>query len=381
VKILYLAADAVPAPKGAAVRIRTTVRLMRELGHDVELFTPAGAAEGDHDTVELEGDGFLERMMALRRAAEDWLRGRRADLVQFRGIWEGVPAVAWARRSGAAAALEAHGFPSVELHYHFSGLATEDRVLRKIIAEEQAVLGAVDRVVTPSATGARFLEMRGVKPDRIDIIPNAVDAELFSPGPVPPPDGAPLRLVYAGTLSPWQGLPTLLEAMERLRGGAGVELHVVGPAKSSWREGVRALARRLRVHHALHLSGSMDQADLVPVLRTAHACVAPLPGDPRNSVQGCCPIKILEYMAAARPILSTEIAPVLEILSHGKTAWLVEPGSPAALAEGIAWMRAHPTEREAMGARAREEARARWTPALFRDRLRLALDRLAKRVI
>jgi len=381
-KILYLAADAVPAPKGASVRIRTTVQIMRELGHEVELFTPAPAAGSPgHDTVALAEEGFLERMMALRRAAEEWLRGRRANLVQFRGIWEGVPAVAWARRAGAAAVFEAHGFPSIELHYHYPGLSAQDRVLRKIIAEEQALLAAVERVVTPSATGARFLAMRGVGADRIDVVPNTADPGLFSPPPVPPPDGAPFRLVYVGTLSPWQGLSTLLEALERFRGGAGIELHVVGPAKSAWRDDVRGLARRLRVHHALHLSGSMEQADLAPVLRTAHACVAPLPADPRNVVQGCCPIKILEYMAAGRPILSTFIAPVEEILEHEKTAWLVEPGSPAALAEGIAWLRDHPKEREEMGARAREAALERWTPACFRERVRGALDRVAKGVV
>ena len=98
-------------------------------------------------------------------------------------------------------------------------------------------------------------------------------------------------------------------------------------------------------------------------------------------MQGCCPIKILEYMAAARPILSTFIAPVEEILEHEKTAWLVEPGSPAALADGIAWMRSHPKEREEMGSRAREVALSRWSPASFRSRVAGSLDRLAKRVL
>jgi glycosyltransferase involved in cell wall biosynthesis len=120
----------------------------------------------------------------------------------------------------------------------------------------------------------------------------------------------------------------------------------------------------------------MDQADLVPVLRTAQVCVAPLPADPRNSLQGCCPIKILEYMAVGRPILSTFIAPVEEILSHPGTGWLVEAGSPAALAEGIEWMRAHPREREELGLRAREEAVSRWGLGPFRERLETALGRL-----
>lgn len=362
-KIAYLVSDPLPSPKGSSVRIRRTVETLRELGHEVELFSGLPDAETP----------FLERMMALRQAAETWLLARKADVAQFRGIWEGVPALAWAKRAGAKAVFEAHGFPSIELAYHYPGLP--DGLLRKIIAEEQALLAAADRVMTPSATGARFLLMRGVRPERIDVVPNAADPELFSPAPEPPPDAPPYRLVYEGTLSPWQGLDTLLEALARLK-DRPVELHVVGPLKSAWRDEIRGRAKSLRVHHQLHLSGAMEQRDLVPVLRTAHVCLAPLPSDPRNAVQGCCPIKILEYMAAGRPILGTSIAPVEEILEHGRTAWLAPPGSPAGLAEGIAWMLDHPAEREALGRAARAEAVEKWSPSRFRHHLSSALERL-----
>jgi len=127
------------------------------------------------------------------------------------------------------------------------------------------------------------------------------------------------------------------------------------------------------VHHALHLSGPVAQADVAPILRTAHACVAPLADDARNTLQGCCPIKLLEYMAAGRPILATRLPVVEEILEHGVTGHLVPPGSAAALAGGLRWMLAHPAEREALGVRARAAALARWTPEDFRRRLARAL--------
>ena len=82
-KILYLAPDPVPAPKGASVRIERTVATLRALGHDVELFTPPAGAAGPGN--------FLERVLRFRDAAGAWLAGRRADLVQFRSIWEGSP--------------------------------------------------------------------------------------------------------------------------------------------------------------------------------------------------------------------------------------------------------------------------------------------------
>ena len=367
-KILYLAPDPVPAPKGAAVRIERTVTTLRALGHDVALFTPVAEPNGSGN--------FLARMLRFREDAARWLDGRDADVVHFRSIWEGVAAVRWARQTGARAVLEAHGFPSVELPYHFPALLRHDAVLAKIIDEERRVVTAADRVIVPSRTNARFVLRLGVPAERIAILPNAVDAERFAPGP-PPPDAPPFRLVYLGTLAPWQGLEPLLEALALLRGRRALELHVVGPVKGTWGRALATLVRRLRIRTAVHLSGPMAHVDLAPVLRTAHACVAPLVADARNQLQGCCPLKILEYMAAGRPILSTRVAPVAEILEHGVTAHLVRPGSAMALAEGLVWMLEHPTEREALGARAREAALARWTPTAFRDRLADVMDALA----
>jgi glycosyltransferase involved in cell wall biosynthesis len=367
-KILYLAPDTIPSPKGAAVRIRRTLETMRALGHEVESFTPPAVPTDAN---------FLDRMLRFREEAAVWLRGRRADLVQFRGIWEGVSAVAWARATGARAVYEVHGLPSIELPYHFPSLLRHERVLDKLVGEERWLLESVDRVVVPSRTNARFIRRLGVPPSRIHVVANAVDAAAFAPPPAPPGDGAPLRLVYVGTLSPWQGLGTLIEALALLRAPGAYELHVVGPTKSVWRNALRRLARRLRVHHLLHLSGPMSQADLVPVLQTAHVCVAPLPEDPRNALQGCCPLKILEYMATARPILSTKIAPVLEVLEHDRNAHLVPAGSAAALADGLLWMKAQPAAREALGRQAREDVVRDFPPALFTERLAAALDGLA----
>ena len=79
-------------------------------------------------------------------------------------------------------------------------------------------------------------------------------------------------------------------------------------------------------------------------------------------------------MAAGRPILSTRVAPVEEILEHGATGHLVAPGSASALAEGLRWMSEHPDEREALGRRARETALAAWGPEAFERRTRELLS-------
>lgn len=366
-KILYLAPDTVPAPKGAAVRIGLTVATLRALGHEVEVLTlPPAAAEGP-------AENYLERMLRFREEAAAWLRDRDAELVQFRGVWEGLPALEWAQRRSVPAVFEVHGFPSLELPYHFPAVSRAERLLEKLISEERTLVRGARLCLVPSRTTARYLRRLGVPSERISVVPNAVEVDLFRPPVSLPPAVPPLRLLYQGTLAPWQGLETLLEALALLKGRGLIELHVVGPAKSAWRARLRNLARALRVHHALHLSPPMERPDLVPVLQTAHVCLAPLADDPRNVVQGCCPIKLLEYMAAGRPILSTRIPPVEELLEHGQTAHLARAGSAFALAEGIAHLRDHPEEREALGARARAAAVDRFTVGHFQERLAAAL--------
>ena len=368
-KVLYLAPDTVPAPKGAAVRIALTLEALRAQGHEVEVLTlPPVVAE-------TAGENYLERMLRFRDQAAAWLRDRDADLVQFRGVWEGLPALEWARRRSVPAVFEVHGFPSLELPYHFPAVARAERLLEKLMAEERTLLTGVRHCIVPSRTTARYLRRLGVPGERISVVPNAVDVDLFRPPLVPPPAVPPLRLLYQGTLAPWQGIHTVLEALALLKGRGLIDLHVVGPAKSAWRARLRELARALRVHHALHLSPPMERPDLVPVLQTAHVCVAPLADDPRNVVQGCCPIKLLEYMAAGRPILSTRIPPVEELLEHGQNAHLVRAGSAFALAEGIAFLRDHPEVGEALGARARATAVARFSVPHFREQLASALVR------
>jgi glycosyltransferase involved in cell wall biosynthesis len=384
VKLLYLASDPVPSPKGAGVRIERTVRALVDLGFEVELLSLAGSGEPlaerpglTHHTVTLEQPNYLERMLAFRCAADGWLAERRSDVIQFRGIWEGIPAVARAHSQGARVVFEAHGFPSIELPYHYPGLQDQDALLLKLITEERAVLEQADLVITHSRTGARYLALRGVPIERVARIPNAVDPELFTAAVAPPPEGDALRVVYVGTLAPWQGLELLLEALARFRSAPPVELHVVGPLKGRWRRWLKEVARRARVHHLLHLSGATEQGNLVPVLHAAHVCAAPMPADARNTVQGCCPVKVLEYMSAARPILATRIPPLLELLKHEQTAWLASPGSTVALAAGLAWMLEHPFEREELGRRAREQVLARFTPHELRARLSDALSRVS----
>lgn len=382
-KVLYLAPDAVPAPKGAGVRIPQTIQALRDLGHTVELLTPAdplatGVLPGvRHDTVDLGAGSYLQRMLAWRRGARQWLAGRSADRVQFRCVWAGAPALQWAQARSAPTIFEAHGLPSVELPQHYPRLYANPDLLDRLVLEEAAVLGGAHRLITHSRTGARFLLMRGVPAERIRIVPNCADPEIFHPPALPPCTQGALRVVYQGTLAPWQGLSQLIEALGLLRrSGLPVVLLVAGPRKARFLRGLRRLARQLRVQDQIVWLGALPRSELAQLLAGAHACAVPLPADPRNVLQGCSPIKVFEAMAAGRPILATRVPPLLELLEHGRTAHLVEASQAAALAEGLRWLATHLSEREELGRAARAALLQAYTPQHFLARWATALQGL-----
>ena len=408
-RILYCANDPVPFPKGAGVRIEATVRALVKAGAQLTLLTPACAKPPgfdqklpgiDHQIVEVGpgSDPFLDRALRFRRGVERVLVQPGWDIFWFRSPWEG-----WAcQRLGLAipTVYEAHGFPSIELIHHFPGLRQEPEFLARLAFEEQWLLDHARCLLTPSQTGRAFLATRGVALERIHVVPNTVTDEAFL-GPnstregatrVPLPRGkAPkgsshsgllqettggaagdgvTRLVYTGTLAPWQGLDTLLEALLHLKGRLEVQLECVGTRKGRWTRPLRSLAQQLRVRNMVSFEGPFGAAELRRYLAGCHIGVVPLPADARNTQQGCCPIKLVEFMAAGLPILSTRLPVVEELVEHNVSAWLVRPNSPWSLAQGITRLTKDPELCRRLG----EAAQQRASQHLHRDRFEAQLS-------
>lgn len=404
-RILYCANDPVPFPKGAGVRIEATVRALIKAGAQLTLATPdlpkpqgfASVLEGiDHHLIGV-GPGeeaFIDRALRFRRGVEELLTSRSWDVFWFRSPWEG-----WAaRRVGFAGKLvyEAHGFPSMELPHHYPQLFEHPEFLGRLAYEEQALLQAARLIFTVSRTGLRFLATRGVPAERVMVLPNSAPEEAFLQGFKPAAEEAfearealdagealeagdklpPFRILYTGTLAPWQGLEVLVEALLHLKNRLPVRLQLVGTRKGRWTRPLRALSQQMRVRSLIEFTGPFTTQELRQRMIQFDLGVAPLPKDSRNTVQGCCPIKLIEFMAAGLPILSTRLPVVEELLTHQESAWLVRPDSPWALAQGILRLASDPELRQRLAARAQSVARERYHRNQFENRLAEALQSL-----
>lgn len=370
-RVLYSAFDVVPSPKGASRHITYFVKALASAGYEVTLFTVgqphlpeeeshAGARHLRHFSGE---SNFLRRALLFGDAVWEHLREHQGnyDVVHFRDIWSGTAALQARRHFGYSYRLvfEANGLPSVELKYQCPQLQSSS-LLGKLRTQERELLKRADAVICVSRVTEIFLRSLGAPLPVLCVIPNGVDLEAFKPGPWPPP--APPKLLYTGTLASWQGIEVLIRAMPLILSTfPEANLRIVGPGKSRRRKELKKLANRLGLDESSVAFADPVPPEAVPrLLEEASVCLVPLGYNDRNVVQGCCPVKVLEYAAAARPIVAADLPVIRELLGEGE-AFFFPPEEPSALAEQVIQVLSHPQKARVKAQRARERVEREFT--------------------
>ena len=340
-RLAYISFDTVPAPKGAATHIEAFSRALAGAFDGVELVTVAEGAEpalsGErwpgvfHTELPALGPTLIDRTLCFRRYLARWLRNRSFDAIQFRSIFEGFPLIELAGRSRLI--FEVNGLPSIELKYRYPGVEDDRELMRKLVAQEHACLDAADIVITPSAVTREYLiSSRCVSREKVKVIPNGVDVELFRPIESSKTRDH-VKLLYFGTLSSWQGVELGIRALAQVRAQVSAELTIIGAASGWERDALLTLAAKLGLTAFVRVLPAMPQTELIENLGASDIMLAPLALDDRNVVQGCCPLKILEAMAAGVPVIASDLPVVRELGCDGEHFLLVKAGSVDEIAQ------------------------------------------------
>lgn len=339
-EILYVSFDEVPAPKGASAHITAFVERLGSSVGPVLLVTPGPGDQPPREFAKgvtqlvlgCPGDNPIGRARTFAAKLLRLLRGQAFRVMHFRSIFEGWPLIDPAVRGNARLLYEANGFPSIELKYHYANLAGHRETLDKMARQELACLLASDAIVTVSDVNRQHIVARtsAVDPavaDRIVVIRNGVHLDRFPfQSPSPPTSDRPLQILYFGTLAPWQGIETLLEAVEMASQQRACELTVVGPAGQARRQHLLRRTARLGLNHRVRWIPALDQAALCRELHQAHLSVVPLLAVDRNLLQGCSPLKLLESMAAGCPVVASDLPIVREIAQPMEHYWPARAG-------------------------------------------------------
>jgi colanic acid biosynthesis glycosyl transferase WcaI len=207
--------------------------------------------------------------------------------------------------------------------------------------------GIVDRLsANPAAHGKVRLLRNGVDVTRFDPARSPADARAALGWPE-----APLTLVYAGSVGLAQGLDTLIEAVAPLA-DQGVVVRVVGEGFDRSRLAGEVAERGL--DHIVFAEAV--KPDLVPtVLAAADAILVLL--RPGSLNQEAMPTKLVEGLAAGRPLVVSADGDAIEIVSRARAGVTAPAGDAPALRRAIEQLR-NENERTAMGLRARSLAEA-----------------------
>jgi len=345
--VLYSAFDVVPSPKGASTHITYFVCGLIEAGYRVQLITAGDPSLPERETycgadilrVPTGDDpNFLKRAIAFGQAVMRHIESGDIgmpsyDVAHFRSIWCGLPLVQAKTRWGYTTLFEVNGLPSVELKYHYPALKGS-AVLDKIKQQEIVTLLLADAIICPSAVTRAYITSLGIPRAKITVIPNGVDTRLFAPQPFSPPTDQP-TLLYLGTLADWQGLDALIEALPIILTQHAVKLLIVGKGRGRQRKDLEKRVRKLGLENHVSIEPTVPHHQVPALIAQADVCVAPLAYNDRNVTQGCCPIKIIEYMACARPIVAANLPVVRELVREGADALLFAPDDPADLARCV----------------------------------------------
>ena len=167
-------------------------------------------------------------------------------------------------------------------------------------------------------------------------------------------------LCYVGSLNPQDGVDYLLRSLRYLLHDLKrSDFHCVIMGTGDSLQDLRDLAGTLQLNGCVELMGFVSDEDLQSNLAAADICVDPDPSSPLNDVSTW--IKIMEYMAYAKPIVSFDLKETR--FSAGEAALYVKPNGEAEFAKTIADLMAQPDRRQKMGSygRWRVEQKLQWT--------------------
>ena len=183
-----------------------------------------------------------------------------------------------------------------------------------------------DRLIANS-DGLRNIARRITPELSIDVIPNGVDANRFTPAN--PNRNTPLTFLFVGRLEPYKGLDTLLLAVARLKTliRTPFVLKIVGDG--SLRDEIRKQVSELGIAENIEIQGRIAPEHMPSVYQTADVFILP------SIVEGMSN-GILEAMASGLPVIGTEIPGSEELIANGVNGLLVPPVSIESLAQAMA---------------------------------------------
>jgi glycosyltransferase involved in cell wall biosynthesis len=324
--------------RGHAVRMLTAGDGRQEVA-GIEVVGLPGAYS---DYMSATAISYPRRMLAFARfglaAGAAALRGPRPDVIYATSppLTMAVPALVAAARWRAPLVFEVRDlWPEAPIQMG----ALRNPLLRRVArALERFVLRRATRVIALSPGIQSGVVGAGAAAERVVLVPNASDLDLFRPSPAP----ERFRVSYFGTMGEANDLDAVVQAARLLD---GVEFVLMGDGKH------RARLERSAPSNVTFTGAAAGKEAVAELAAGSSACLTVFKDVPVLATNS--PNKLFDTFAAGRPAIVNMDGWMRQLVEDNDAGLYVRAGDARDLADKIAWLRDHPEDAARMGHNAR----------------------------
>jgi glycogen(starch) synthase len=367
-RILHVLDHSIPLHSGYTFRTLAILREQRRLGwKTIQLTTPkqgAGTAREEtidglrlHRTPSALGTGLLAQMRLTAARIAEVVREEHPDVIHAHSpVLNALPAL-WLRlsqRLPVVYEMRASWEDAAVDHGTTIDGGVRYRLSRSL---ETFALKQADQITTICEGLRGDIASRGIPPERITVIPNAVDIENFRFG-VPADVALQQRLGlegcvvigFAGSFYGYEGLHLLVEAVRQML-PRHPELRLLLIGGGPQEQALTSQVSQAGLQNHVVFAGRVPHAEMQRYYELID--VLAYPRLPIRLTELVTPLKPLEAMAQGRMFVASDVGGHRELVRHGETGFLCKAGDAGALAVAIEDLLA----RRKQWAQIREQAR------------------------
>ncbi len=372
-RLLYVPASTLPYHiSGYTTRTHEVIRALGKAGVDVRVISRPGYPWDRSDRVQHTDSPttlvdnvkyehvrspskhrpLLMFTLQAARAIERVARREKVTVIHAASNHEnGLPALLAAKRLGIPFQYEMRGLWELTRVSRTPGYENSAGFLRGLELEG-FVASKADRVFTISEQLKKFAQQRwNIPADRFNLLPNCVDPDRFIPSE---PQGIiPDTIGYAGSLISYEGLDTLIDAVDvLLRQGVKVRVNILGDGEA--RSQLEERVCRLGLSDSISFLGRVSPESARDILGScALVCI---PRKPFKVCEIVPPIKLVEALAMSKPVIVPDLPVFRDEIGKSLAGWFFKAGDATDLAQVIKSALADPIALSAHAARAREHS-------------------------
>ena len=242
---------------------------------------------------------------------------------------------------------------------------------------ERKIYHAADHIVALSPGMKAGVVRQGIPPERVTIITNASDLDLFRPDL----DGSAARkrlgldgvfsAVYFGAMGLANGLEYVVEAARILKERGNERIKLVLHGGGGRKPNLQALAREYNLPNLVFSEIVPDKTAVAEIVAGCNACMTIYANTKQE--QTWSPNKMFDALAAGRPVLINVPGWLGETIEENKCGHYVDPDRPEALADAVEELSTSPDLCAEMGRNGRALAEREFARDILADRLEKVL--------